>query len=75
MRITVNLDDDVASLLKQYARRRRLSLKEAVAELVNLGTRTPLPTRVVNGLLVFDPGPHSPRVKTSTVRKLEAEEY
>ena len=74
MRTTINLDDDVALVVKQYAASRALGLGKAVSELVRRGIRASLPTRTVNGLLVFDLPPDSPRVTTNTVRELEAEE-
>jgi hypothetical protein len=74
MRTTINLDDDVVSAVKQYAESRALGLGKAVSELVRRGITAPLPTCTVNGLLVFDVPPDSPRVTTKKVRELEAEE-
>ena len=74
MRTTLNLDDDVASIVKQYAEVRSLALGKAVSELVRKGITASLPTRSVNGLLVFDLPPDSPRVTTAKVRELEREE-
>jgi hypothetical protein len=74
MRTTINLDDDVALIVKQYAENRALALGKAVSELVRRGFNASRPTRTVNGLLVFDLPPDSPRVTTSKVRELEAEE-
>ncbi|HET8889075.1 MAG TPA: antitoxin [Candidatus Angelobacter sp.] len=74
MRTTINLDDDVASIVRQYAESRSLALGKAVSELVRRGINTSRPTRTVNGLLVVDLPPDSPRVTTGKVRELEAEE-
>jgi hypothetical protein len=74
MRTTINLDDDVMPVVKQYAESRALGLGKAVSELVRRGINASRPTRTVNGLLVFDLPPDSPRVTTNMVRKLEAEE-
>lgn len=74
MRTTINLDDDVASIVRQYAESRSLALGKAVSELVRRGINTSRPTRTVNGLLVVDLPPDSPRVTTRKVRQLEAEE-
>jgi len=62
MRTTLNLDDDVLLLVKQYASARRVSLGKALSELARKGLNAQLPTRRVNGLLVFDPGKDSPKV-------------
>jgi hypothetical protein len=74
MRTTINLDDDVASIVKQYAESRALGLGKAVSELVRRGISASRPTRTVNGLLIFDLPANSPRVTTNTVRELEGEE-
>lgn len=74
MRTTINLDDDVASIVKRYAANRSIALGKAVSELVRRGMNSTRPTRIVNGLLVVDLPPDSPRVTTSRVRELEAEE-
>lgn len=74
MRTTLNLDDDLLSVVKQYAETRSLGLGKAVSELVRRGIAAPVPTRMVNGLLIFDPPGDSPKVTTKMVRELEAEE-
>lgn len=74
MRTTVNLDDDVLQMAKQYARNRALGLGQAVSELVRRGINASRPTRTVNGLLVFDLPADSPRVTTEDVRTLEDED-
>jgi hypothetical protein len=74
MRTTINLDDDVASMVKQYAESRSVGLGKAISDLVRRGIRAAHPTRAINGLLVFDLPPDSPRVDTRTVRELESEE-
>ena len=73
MRTTLTLDDDVVPLLHSYAANRSLALGKAVSELVRRGFATRRPTRVVNGLEVFDLPPDSPPVTTTQVRRIEAE--
>ena len=73
MRTTLNLDDEVLLLVRQYAEGRSMPLGKAVSELVQRGLRAPLPTKLVNGLVVFELPPDSPTVTTEHVRKLEAE--
>jgi hypothetical protein len=72
MRTTLNLDDDILPLVKQYAEERALGLSRAVSELVRRGIRASHPTRLVNGILVFDLPPDSPKITSKHVRDLEA---
>lgn len=74
MRTTLSLDDDIFRLVKRYAASRSVGLGKAVSELVRRGLTTPRPTRLVNGVHVFDLPPGSPIVTTRTVHLLEAEE-
>ena len=73
MRTTLTLDDDVFLLIKSYAESRSLALGKAVSELVRRGFAARRPTRVVNGLQVFDLPLDSPQVTTGHVRRIEAE--
>ena len=74
MRTTLSLDDDVLRLVKRYATSRSLSLGEAVSDLVHRALTEPRPTKEVNGVLVFDLPPDSPRVTMKKVRELDAEQ-
>ena len=74
MRTTLSIDDDVFRIVKRYAASRSLKLGKAVSELVRRAVTTPRPMRMVNGILVFDLPPDSPRVTTKRVRELEAEQ-
>lgn len=73
MRTTLNLDDDVLELLKDYAEKRSVALGRAASELVRKGFSTPTPTRIVNGLVVFDVPPDSPRITPERVKEVESE--
>ena len=73
MRTTLNLDDDVLEILKEYAENRSVALGKAASELVRKGASTPTPTRMVNGFVVFDVPPDSPRITTERVKELESE--
>ena len=68
------MDEDVFRLVRRYAADRSLALGKAVSELLRRGLASPCPTRMVNGILVFDPPAGSPRVTTKKVLELEAEE-
>ena len=74
MRTTLSLDDDVLRLVKRYAESRRLTLGEAVTDLVQRALTVPRPTKEVNGVRVFDLPPESPRVTTKKVRELDTEQ-
>ncbi len=74
MRTTVTLDDDVFALAKEYAESRSLSLGKAVSDLVRRGADRRVPTKIVNGLHVFDLPADSPRVTSGLVRRLESED-
>ena len=73
MRTTLNLDDDVLELLKQYSHARSIALGKAASELLRKGAAAQTPTRLVNGIVVFDVPPDSPRITTERVRELESE--
>lgn len=73
MRTTLNLDDDVLEVLKQYADSRSIALGQAASELVRKGFSSPAPTRIVNGIVVFDVPPDSPRITSKRVRELESD--
>jgi len=73
MRTTLSIDDDAFRLVQEHAARRSLPLGKAVSELVRRAVATPLPTRMVNGILVFDPPADSPRVSMEKVRELRDE--
>jgi hypothetical protein len=73
MRTTLNLDDDVVEILKEYAESRSVGLGKAASELVRRGSSTPTPTRLVNGFVVFDLPPDSPRITSERVKELESE--
>ena len=73
MRTTLNLDDDALEIVRQYAEARSVALGRAASELVRKGFATPTPTRLVNGFVVFDIPPDSPKITTGRVKELESE--
>jgi hypothetical protein len=72
MRTTLSLDDDVFQVVRSYAESRSLALGKAVSELVRKGLRAPAPTRMVNGLMVFDV-PLDTRITSKRIKELESE--
>ena len=73
MRTTLNLDDDALDLLRQYSHARSIALGKAASELMRKGASAEVPTRLVNGIVVFDVPPDSPRITTERVHELESE--
>jgi hypothetical protein len=74
MRTTLNLDDDVLELLKDYADRRSVALGRAASELVRRGLAAPVQTRMVNGFHVVVLPANSPRVTSEKVKQLLEDE-
>lgn len=73
MRTTLNLDDDVLDMLKDYAESRSIALGKATSELVRKGLSSRTPTRLVNGFVVFDIEPGGPKITSERVKELESE--
>ena len=73
MRTTLNLDDDVLQMVREYSEARSLALGKAASELVRKGFATPTPTHMVNGVVVFDLPPESPAVTTEQIKAIESE--
>lgn len=74
MRTTLNLDDDVLQLLKNYASDRSIPLGEAASELVRRGLETPVQMRLEHGFYVVDLPADGPKVSSARVKKLLEEE-
>jgi hypothetical protein len=73
MRTTLNLEDDAVEMIRQYSEARSVALGKAASELVRKGFASPTPTRIVNGLVVFDLPPDSPLITSERVKKLQSE--
>jgi Arc/MetJ family transcription regulator len=73
VRTALNLDDDVFQAVRSYAESRALSLSEAVCELVRKGLRSPMHTRMMNGIHVIELPPDSPQITSRRVKELESE--
>jgi len=73
MRTTLNLDDDALKIVRRYSRERSLDMRKATSELVRRGARARVPTRLVNGLVVFDIARGGAEITTERVRELESE--
>lgn len=74
MRTTLNLDDDVLQVLKEYAENRSVALGKAASELVRRGLAAPVQMRMVNGFCTVVLPPGSPKVTTERVKQLLEEE-
>jgi hypothetical protein len=54
-------------VVKRYAAQRSPALGKAVSDLVRRGLTVPCPTRVVNGVTIFDLPDDSPRVTAAKI--------
>lgn len=73
MRTTLNLDDDALEILREYSQTRSVALGKAASELVRKGANAPIPTRLVDGFVVFDVPPGGPKIRSERVKELETE--
>ena len=74
MRTTINFDDDVLEVLKEYAENRSIALGKAASELVRRGLEAPVQTRMVNGFNTVVLPPGSPRITSEKVKRLLEDE-
>jgi len=74
MRTTLNLDDDVLELLKDYAENRSVALGKAASELVRRGLEAPVQTRMVNGFHAVILPANSPQVTAEKIKQLLEDE-
>jgi hypothetical protein len=70
MRTTLNLDDDALEILRSYSETRSLPLGKAASELVRKGVKAVVPTRLVDGFVVFDIPPGGPKISSERVKEL-----
>lgn len=70
MRTTLTLSNDALELARKLARRKRVSLGEAVSELVRRGAQLPVPTVERQGLTVVRLPRGSARVTAAAVEDL-----
>jgi len=70
MRTTLNLDDDVVEILKNYSESRSVALGKAASDLIRRGLETPVQMRMVNGFCTVVLPPGSPKVTSEQVRHL-----
>ena len=73
MRTTLDIDDDVLRVAKQYAKSRSVSIGKAISDLARRGVGASRSTRMVNGVHVVDLPADSPKVTAENVRRLEAD--
>jgi len=73
VRTTLNIDDEAFERLRDYAESRSISLGKAASELLEKGLAASVPMRIVDGFVLFDPPPGTPRVNSKLVKELESE--
>jgi hypothetical protein len=69
-RTTLQLEDDAMKMAKAHAERHRLTLGQAVSELVRKAAERPLVTEERSGLRVLRLSPRSPKVTAARVDQL-----
>lgn len=72
-RTTLKIQDDALKIAKMHAARHRVSLGEAVSELVRQAAERPLVTETRSGLHVVRLSRRSPKVTSSLVDSLREE--
>jgi hypothetical protein len=69
-RTTLQLEDDAVKVARAHARRHRLTLGQAVSDLVRKAAERPLVTEQRNGLRVLRLNRRSPKVTAARVDRL-----
>jgi hypothetical protein len=72
-RTTLLLEDDAMAVARAHATRHRLTLGQAVSELVKKGAERPLPTEERSGLRIVRLTRESPKVTAARVDQLREE--
>ena len=70
MRTTLNLDDDVLEIIREYSEGRALALGKAASELVRKGAASTTPTQLVNGFVVFNVPAGGAKITSERVKQL-----
>jgi hypothetical protein len=75
MRTTVNIADDVYEMARERAHKKRISLGEALTELVRQGReqteRKPIGIRYENGYPVFDTPQEAPMISLEDIQRAQ----
>jgi hypothetical protein len=74
-RTTLTISDDAMKVAREYAEQHRLSLGEAVSDLVRRAAERPLVTEQKNGLTIVRLPARSPRVTSEQVARLGEDEW
>ena len=70
-RTTLTIEDDALSAAREYAKRRRQTLGQAVSELVRRAAQRELATEEIGGFHVVKLQPGSPKVTAAKLKELE----
>ncbi len=74
MRVTLNLDDDVVKVLREYSKTHSLSLGKAASELIRRGWDAPVQMEMVNGFFRVVLPKDSPKITAERVKQLLEDE-
>ena len=73
MRTTLHVDDEAYTIAVRHAKLRKIRLGRAISDLIIRGAKAEIPVRQENGLTVFDPPAHLPKLTTEQVKRLAEE--
>ena len=75
MRTTLNIDDDTLSVIKKYARERKISLGQSASDLVHRGAENLPQFRTKNGWTLFELPPGAQPITSETLEEWEKAEH
>jgi len=64
------LEDDAMEAVVAYSHSQGISLGKAASKLIGSGSRNQLEIRRINGLPIFEPPEHFPKITSEMVRQL-----
>ena len=74
MRTTLNIEDDVLLVIKQYADERAISLGQAASDLIHRGVESLPQFKMKNGWVIFDIPVAKTELTNETLHSWEAED-
>jgi hypothetical protein len=74
MRTTLDLDDDLVAIAKQFAQQRGATMGQVISELAHRGLQPKGAPKIRNGVLLFTPKRSKTRPSLALVNRLRDEE-
>jgi hypothetical protein len=75
MRTTLNIEDEALQVIKRYAEERKISLGQAVSDLVHRGAESLPGFRTKNGWVVFEPPPETSLLTNEMLEAWESQSH